>query len=181
MRAVGEEETAWPEATRTQISGPRGSRPQRQRPRTARRRGARARTVQTPAGEMCCGPAAGPAGASVPGGCRLPAGPPRARGAPDAIKAKPGPKGERGRGEKEGPIWQGRGLLSGAMSEPKLGGRGASWGWRTGRGRLRSERAQEALSLRAAERGPRSYHRLHTLPVQNRVSGDTRRGKGNMT
>lgn len=54
----------------------------------------------------------------------------------------------------KGPIWRWGGLLSGAMSELKLGGQGASWGWRTGRGRLRSERGQEALSLSEAERGP---------------------------
>ena len=73
---------------------------------------------------------------------------------PGAIKAKPGPRRGMEGGSMKGPIWRGGGLLSGAMSELKLGGRGASWGWRTGRGRLRSERGQEALSLSEAERGP---------------------------
>lgn len=93
---------------------------------------------------------------------------------PNPITAKPGPGGSMEGGSMKGPVWRsGGGLLSGARSELKLGGRGASWGWRTGRGRLRSERGQEALSLSEAERGPRSYHCLHTSPVQNRVSRDT--------
>lgn len=168
------------------LQGPKSAAPGVLAPRGSARgqrggRGARARTVQTPAGETYCGPAAGRAGASVPGDCCLPAGSPRARKAPKCHQGQAGAKGGAWVGENEGPIWEGRGLLSGATSELKLGGRGASWHWRTGRGRLRSERGQEALSLRAAERGPRSYHRLHTPPVQNRVSRDSRRGKENMT
>lgn len=52
---------------------------------------------------------------------------------PNPIKAKPGPRGSMEDGNMKGPVgWSRGGLLSGARSELKLGGRGASWGWKTG-------------------------------------------------